>query len=132
LICENVYHVLEDIEIKLDEGEALLDKLGGIIARQEKQKAQNGFSNYEIYFHLFYQRILQFMIERPKFLRKFIVGGALGELVKKIIIPINHPLIVPYIANATESIFKILKRARGKEFDEETLIVLSGLYEPLK
>lgn len=96
----------------------MLDKLGAIIARQEKQKVQHGFSNYEIYFHLFYQRILQFMIERPKFLRKFITAGAFGELAKKITIPIHHPLIVPYIANATDSIFKILKKSKAKEFDE--------------
>jgi hypothetical protein len=45
-ICENVYNVLEDIEIKIEEGEALFEKLVNAIERHEKDKVKHQFNSY--------------------------------------------------------------------------------------
>lgn len=131
-ICEEVFQVLEDIEIKVEEGEDLLFKLTNIIEKHEQLKKESS-SKYEIYIYLFYLRILHFMIEKPNFLNKFIRNKQLNKLVARLDITLNNPLTIVYVFNLIDILYNILKKLKNKEsFSEDIEEIVNELKDSLK
>lgn len=131
-ICEEVFQVLEDIEIKVEEGEDLLFKLTNIIEKHEQLKKESS-NKYEIYIYLFYLRILHFMIEKPNFLNKFIRNKQLNKLVARLDITLDNPLTIVYVFNLIDILYNILKKLKNKDNSSEDIEeIVNDLKDSLK
>lgn len=102
-----------------------------IIQKHEKQ-GKGEFNKYEIYIYLFYLRVLHFMIERPNFLHKFIKSHQLHQLLSKLEVNINTPLIVVYLYHSIDIIFTLLKKIKNHEVDEDVESIIISLKDNLK
>lgn len=131
LVCEDAYIVLEELGVNENEGQELFEKLLALTSSETHERlAESPLQKHNIYYHMFFLKVLTCESEKEEFLCKFICSEHFPLLVDKLKTPVDTPLVVKLLTSLAETLHSLPKKAKfGLQVNPTTQaqIVLSKL-----